>query len=186
MKNKIVTLLAGILVSGMAMAQQQSGGDRTMAAEMQAQLANIEREVVSAAEAMPEAKFNFAPTQGEFKGVRDFLAQVKHVAGVSYMVCSAISGQQAPEGRAGEDGPAAIKSKSEAVSYLKDAFAYCNKAYGTLDANTALQPVKAPFGTSSRLALASFNNSHCMDHYGQMVVYLRMNGIVPPASRPRR
>ena len=175
-------VLAVLCVSAVA----QEKAKPSIGSEMQQQLANVERQVVPAADAMPEAKFDFAPTQGEFKGVRNFGAQVKHIASISYMLCSAIAGEQAPEDRAGEDGPASVNSKSQAVNYLKDAFAYCRKAYANMDANSALAPVKGPFGMTTRLGLAALNNAHCLDHYGQMVVYLRMNGIVPPASRPRR
>jgi hypothetical protein len=183
-KLGIAVVMLVVLWSVSAVAQDQ--GKRTIASEMQQRLAGLQRQVVSIADAMPESKFSFAPSEGEFKGVRNYGAQVKHIASISYLVCSAISGEKAPEGLAGEDGPASITSKSQAISYLKDAFEYCNKAYGTVEANNALEPVKGPFGMSTRLGLMSTNNTHVMDHYGQMVVYLRMNGIVPPASRPKQ
>jgi len=182
MRNSALVFMAlAVLASASAAAQQSKA---SIASEMQKQLASVERQVVPAAEAMPEARYNFAPTQGEFQGVRTFGSQVKHIAATSYMWCSAISGEAAPEGRAGEDGPASITSKADSVAYLKDAFAFCSNAYASMDETTALQPAKG--GNSTRLALAALNNAHCMDHYGQMAVYLRMNGIVPPASRRQR
>ncbi len=182
-KSAIAGMVLSVLWGASAVAQESRP---TIGSEMQQQLAAIGRQVVPAAEAMPESKYDFVPTQGEFKGVRTFRAQVKHIASVSYMLCSAISGEQAPPGRAGEAGPASMTTKAEAVNYLKDAFTYCGKAYATMNANTALEPAKGPAGMSTRLGLAALNNAHCLDHYGQMVVYLRMNGIIPPASRPRR
>ena len=91
-------------------------------------IANVEGEFVPAAEAMPEDKYSFAPTNGEFKGVRTFAQQVKHVAAVNYLIAAAILGEKPPVDTGGESGPDAIKSKSEIVKFLKDSFAYVHKA----------------------------------------------------------
>jgi hypothetical protein len=184
MKYLIAVMTLAILGGVPGAAQEQP--KPSIASQMQQRLAGIQREVVSIAEAMPESKFSFAPKQGEFQGVRNYASQIKHIGAISYLVCSDITAEKPPEGFAGEDGPASVTSKSQIVSFLKGAFEYCNKAYGTITAENALEPVKGPFGMSTRLGLASTNNTHAMDHYGQMVVYLRMNGIVPPASRPRK
>jgi hypothetical protein len=71
------------------------------------------------------------------------------------------------------------------VKFLKDSFAYVEKAVGTIDEKNQVAPIKNPFGNGSatRLALAVSVVGHCSDHYGQVVEYLRMNGIIPPASR---
>jgi uncharacterized damage-inducible protein DinB len=145
-----------------------------------------EKEVVDAAEAMPDDKFNFAPTgTGEFKGVRTFALQVKHIATVSYMVGSAILQEKVPVDVGNENGPANLTSKADVVKYLKDSFAYLHKAAGTLNESNILEQVKAPWGDRpmTRLSLITLGVSHPFDHYGQMVVYLRLNGIIPPASR---
>jgi uncharacterized damage-inducible protein DinB len=149
-------------------------------------LTNVEKEVVSAAEAMPEDKFNFSPTQGEFKGVRTFAQQVKHIAATSYMLGAAILGEKPPVDLGkGENGPDNITSKADVVKFLKDSFAYAHKAAASLDENNVLGMVQTPWGPnkSARLSLTLIMLGHPFDHYGQMVVYLRMNGIVPPASR---
>jgi uncharacterized damage-inducible protein DinB len=145
-----------------------------------------EKEVVDAADAMPEDKFNFAPTgPGEFQGVRTFAQQVKHIAAVNYMVGAALLGEKPPVDVNGESGPANITSKADVMKYLKDSFAYAHKSVTGLDANKLLEQVKPPWGDhpATRLSLVTIMISHPYDHYGQMVEYLRMNSIIPPASR---
>jgi hypothetical protein len=135
---------------------------------------------------MPADKYNFAPTHGEFKGVCTFGDQVTHVAAVIYAVSAAASGEKNPTDMGtNENGPAAVKGKDAAVKYLKDAFAYAHKAVGSLTEKNLTEMVKSPFGPGQapRVRMASIAVSHSFDHYGQMVVYARMNGIIPPASR---
>ncbi len=145
----------------------------------------IESEFVSAAEAMPEDKYGFAPTNGEFKGVRTFAQQIKHVAAVNYLVASSILGEKPPVDTGGEKGPDSAKSKADILNFLKDSFAYAHKAVATITDANALEPIPNPFGKekTTRLSLGSVFAWHGFDHYGQMVEYLRMDGIVPPASR---
>ena len=146
---------------------------------------NVEGEFVSAAEAMPEDKYSFAPTNGDFKGVRTFAQQVKHVAAVNYLVGGAILGEKPPAETGGESGPDSITAKADIVKYLKDSFAYAHKAVDSVNQQNLTGSIKSPFGdgTTTRLAMATVFSWHAMDHYGQMVEYLRMNSIVPPASR---
>ena len=151
---------------------------------MDRSLSGVEKEFVSAAEAMPEDKFSFAPTTGEFKGVRTFAQQVKHVAAVNYMVFAAMLGEKAPD-TGGENGPDSIKTKAEILKYLKESFILGHRAMAGMTPDNLVEPIANPFGPRpvTRLALGNSIVGHCFDHYGQMVVYLRMNGIVPPASR---
>jgi uncharacterized damage-inducible protein DinB len=146
----------------------------------------MEYEFIPAAEAMPEDKFNFAPTNGEFKGVRTFAQQIKHVAAVNYEIAAAILEQKAPVDINEEAGPASITTKADILTYLKESFAYVHKAIATINEKNVVETVKSPFGEGSvsRMGLATSIAWHGYDHYGQMVVYLRMNGIVPPASMP--
>ena len=159
----------------------------TFAMVLDRSLSNVEHEVVPAAEAMPEDKFNFAPTQGEFKTVRTFAQQVKHIAAANYMLGSGILAEKPPLDLEGENGLAKITSKADVVQFLKDSFTYLHKAMNSIDENNVLGQVPSPFGPNkvSRLGLAVGAISHPFDHYGQMVEYLRMNNIVPPASRPK-
>ena len=160
----------------------------TFAMVLDRSMGGLENEVVSAAEAMPDDKFNFAPTQGEFKGVRTFAQQVKHIAAVNYMLGAAILMEKPPMDLGGENGPDKYTSKADCVQFLKDSFAYARKAFKTIDESNVLGQVQSPFGPNkvSRLGLSVIAISHPNDHYGQMVEYLRMNNIVPPASRPQK
>jgi DinB family. len=148
-------------------------------------ISNFEHEFTPLAEAMPEDKFNFAPTNGEFKGVRTFGQQIKHVAAVNYELGAALLEQRSPVDINEEAGPASITTKADILKYLKESFEYVHKAVATINESNLTGTVKSPFGEGavSRLGLASAVASHGNDHYGQMVEYLRMNGIVPPASR---
>lgn len=158
---------------------------RTVTQILDGAVSNLEREFVPAAEAMPEDKFNFAPTNGEFKGVRTFGQQIKHVAAVNYELGAALLEQKPPVDIGDESGPASVVSKADILRYLKDSFEYVHKAVATINDKNLADTVKSPFGEGSisRLGLATSVASHGFDHYGQMVEYLRMNGIIPPASR---
>jgi uncharacterized damage-inducible protein DinB len=144
-----------------------------------------EGEFVGAADAMPEDKYSFAPANGEFKGVRTFAQQVKHVAATNYIFGAAILNEKPPVDTGGENGPDSVKSKAEIMKFLKDSFAYLHKAVASITDKNSLDVVDL-FGMKlPRLSAGTFSAAHPFDHYGQMVEYLRMNGIIPPASRPR-
>jgi len=148
-------------------------------------IAGAEGEFVPAADAMPEDKYSYAPTSGEFKGVRTFAQQVKHVAAVNYMVGAAILMEKPPVELGGENGPDSVASKADIMKFLKGSFAYIHKAVGTINEKNMLEPIPSPFGSgkTTRLGMACLDSSHAFDHYGQMVEYLRSNNIIPPASR---
>jgi len=175
----------GLVAFCSALGNKTKNEHRTVTQVLDHAVANVEHEFVPAAEAMPEDKFDFAPTNGDFKGVRTFARQVKHVAAVNYELGAAIMQEKAPVDIGDEEGPAAITSKAEILKYLNESFAYVHKAVQTINEKNLVEPVKSPFGEGlvTRLGLATSVPAHCFDHYGQMVEYLRMNGIVPPASR---
>jgi hypothetical protein len=158
----------------------------TIAKLYDGQLTSLEREFVPLADAMPADKYNFAPANGEFKGVRTFAQQVKHVAAVIYMVAAAAQQEKPPVDLGGENGPESMVGKEQIGQFLKGAFAYAHKATGMLTDKNQLDLVDSPFGSGqiTRVSAASIAVWHSYDHYGQMVVYARMNGIIPPASRP--
>jgi len=150
------------------------------------QLTTVEHELVPLAEAMPADKFNFAPSHGEFKGVRTYGQQVSHIAAVIYAVSASVLGEKNPsESGSSENGPASLSSKDDIVKYLKDAIAYGHKSMNSLTAQNISDLVQSAFGDNKvpRMSMASLAVWHSFDHYGQMVVYARMNGIIPPASR---
>ena len=132
--------------------------------------------VLRAAEAMPEEGYGFRPTEA----VRTFGQIVGHVADSQYGMCSIVLGETNP-------APAVEKTKttkSDLVAALGEAFAYCQRAYAGLTDATAAETVQMMGGDSPKLGVLTVNNLHTIEHYGNMVTYLRMNGIVPPTSDP--
>ena len=187
MKKLAIVLAIGLMsavVPGFAQ-QQPKEPPKTVGEAVDRTMSGVEGEFVSAAEAMPEDKYSYAPTNGEFKGVRTFAQQVKHVAAVNYMLGAAIIGEKPPVELGGENGPDNIKSKADIVKFLKESFAYTHKAAQSVTDKNINDAVQSPFGPNktSRTSLVLIMFGHPFDHYGQMVEYLRMNGIVPPASR---
>jgi DinB superfamily len=185
MKTK-VTVAGLLMLASMALAEAKPAEElRTVTQILDRTVANTEEEFVPAAEAMPEDKFNFAPANGEFKGVRTYAQQIKHVASVNYELAAALLEEKPPVDINGESGPASITSKADIIKYLKDSFSYVHKAVATINEGNLTAKVRSPFGEGkvTRLGLVSSVSWHAYDHYGQMVIYLRMNGIVPPASR---
>lgn len=161
----------------------------TIASVIDREISVIEKELVDAAEAMPEEKFDFSPEKlnvpgSDYKGVRTFGQQLKHVAASNYLIWSPITGEKAPDNVNEGKGPDSMKAKAEIVKYLKDSFAFGHKAVATLTSTNLVEPIESSSGKpTTRLFLATFAPAHAFDHYGQVVEYLRMNGIVPPASR---
>ena len=165
--------------------QNKADQKATIAGVLDKDLTSMEKEVVSAAEAMPEDKFNFAPTQGEFKGVRTYAQQIKHIAAVNYLLGAGILGEKPPVDIGTENGPDKMTSKADIVKFLKDSFEYLHKSLASVNESNLLSDVQSPFGPNkmTRLRLVLIATAHPFDHYGQMVEYLRMNNIIPPASR---
>jgi hypothetical protein len=144
--------------------------------------------IVSAADAMPADKYGFTPTDGEFKGVRTFGQQVKHLAAANQILAAAAVGEEPPTGAGDEVGPETVRTKAEILDYLNGSFEHLARAIAAIgDKNAVVKssPISPLRGTeATRLALTVEAMIHAFDHYGQMVEYLRMNGVVPPASRP--
>jgi uncharacterized damage-inducible protein DinB len=193
---QIVLLLAGVTFTTAAFAQDTKStaspsaqqAPATIGSAIDREITIVEKEVVDAAEAMPEEKYNFSPESlhisgSDYKGVRTFADQVKHVAASNYLIWSGITGEKAPDTANDGKGPDAMKAKVEIVSFLKESFAFGHKAVATLTPANSVETVGK--NKRTRLFLATFAPAHAFDHYGQMVEYLRMNGIVPPASRAK-
>jgi hypothetical protein len=148
----------------------------------------VEKEIISAVVAMPADKFGFTPTDGEFKGVRTFGQIVKHFSATTHILAAAALGEEPPADAGDELGPENVRTKAEILTYLKGSFVHLDQAVNAIGQPTI--PVNAspisPLKRSevTRLALITETLLHAYDHYGQMVEYLRMNGVVPPASRP--
>jgi len=159
-----------------------------LASAIDRDISSIEKQVLDAAEAMPEDKFNFSPESlkiagSNYQGVRTFAGQVKHIAASNYLIWSGLTGEKLPANLKDGNGPEDVKTKAEILAFLKDSFVLGHRAAATLTTENMLRTPGR--GKSTRLHLATFGVAHAFDHYGQMVEYLRMNGIVPPASRPK-
>src|SRR5258708_9705003 len=167
-------------------AQQTQQPSPTVGSVVDREISAIEKQILNAAEAMPEDKFNFSPESlnipgDDYKGVRTFAVQVKHVASSNYFIWSPLTGDKVPENIKDGNGPADLKSKADIIKFLKDSFALGHKAAATLTAENMLQ---TPGNSkSTRLHLATFSVAHAYDHYGQMFECFRLSVIVPPASR---
>lgn len=158
----------------------------TAASVVDRQVSSIEKLVVEAADAMPADKYDFTPESlkipgSDYKGVRSFAQQVRHIAASNYAIWVPLTGDKVPDNYKGGNGPDDLKTKEQILKFLKDSYALGHRAAASLTSENMLQ---APEGSKSvRLHRATFGVAHAYDHYGQMVEYLRMNGIVPPASR---
>jgi len=142
----------------------------------------VQRQFVSLADAMPADKWSFAPKDGQFKGVRTFAEQVKHVACANYAFFNQVERKTPPES-CETGGPSPAKTKPELMQYLRESFAYATQVMRQLTPANAMDRVEGPYGgPTTRLGISTLAVWHATDHYGQLVVYLRMNGIVPPAS----
>jgi DinB superfamily len=174
------------VASTFSQAQQAQQSLPTITSILDREISTIEKQIVDAAEAMPEDKFNFSPESmhipgSDYKGVRTFAVQVKHIASSNYFIWSPLTGDKVPESIKDGNGPADLKTKAGILKFLNDSFALGHRAAATFTVENMLQT--AENSKSSRFHLAEFGVVHASDHYGQMVEYLRMNGIVPPASR---
>ena len=154
-----------------------------MATTVGQSFAMIEQSFIALADAMPAASYGFKPTDGAFKDVRTFGEQVKHVACANFAFFNEIEKKE-PPAACETGGPHAATTKTELMAYLRESFAYAGRVLRTMTPANALEPAGGPYGgMSTRLGLTTLAVWHASDHYGQLVVYLRMNGIVPPASR---
>jgi uncharacterized damage-inducible protein DinB len=194
----IITMLACIATIGSAQekkaaepakpaAQAAPAAPPTINSLMHRQVNNIEKAFVGAAEAMPADKFFYAPSGEGFKEVRTFAQQIGHVAANNFLFAGTLTGEDpkvSPDDR--KNGPSHLKTRDDYIKYLKDSFAAAHKAVDTINESNAMEQMTFhgnPNAKMARLALGNIFIWHGYDHYGQMVVYLRNNGVVPPASR---
>jgi len=196
MKNLSSLCIAALFSFAVSLSAQASGSAAqakpstppTFSSAIDAEITNLEKQFVDAAEAMPEDKFNSSPEglnlQGsEFKGVRTFAMQVKHVAADNFAIWAPLTGKPEPAGINAPNGPSDMKTRAEILKFLKDSFAYSHTAVAGLTSENALEQVEFRGSKVTRLSLVILALTHATDHYGQMVEYLRFSGIVPPASR---
>jgi len=191
----VTALLVGLSVSSFAQSgksaptekarQQSFVGEvpKTIAASVGETLRFAEGEFLGIAEAMPEDKYGFIPSSGNFDGVRSFGEQVKHVACAQFAFFNEFEGKQQPP-LCEKGGPSVAHRKAELIQYLKDSFDYSNRVVAHLTSRNALDRVEGRYGgPNTKLGISVLSVWHVTDHYGQMVEYLRMNGIVPPMTQ---
>ena len=197
-RNLAVLACTFVLMSGMSLAQASSAKTSsedhpTISSVLDNQLNSIEHEVMGAAEAIPEDKYDFSPATsnipGDFKTpdpVRTVSQQFKHIGDALEAFSSAILGEKRSASDE-ENGPKNVKTKSDVTNYLKGAFAKAHSAIKTITEQNATEEIASPFGNRkvTRLAMAVNMIGHSNNHYGQLIEYMRMNSIVPPESRPR-
>ena len=182
-RRSILATLLILILAPSALSQKQTPPEpKTVSQVLEFWISDTERLVVPAAEAIPESKYSFAPTNGEFQGVRTFAEQVKHLAAANYQLGAAALGEDPPVGTENESAPASIRTNAEIMEYLKGSFAVLHRAAAAINEKNMNEPIVAK-GGRTRMWLLIDAVAHSSNHYGQMIEYLRMNGIVPPASR---
>jgi uncharacterized damage-inducible protein DinB len=162
-------------------------GQQSITAAIERQFNKIESDIVTTAEAMPEDKFDFTPgnlhiKNSDFTGVRTFAGQIMHVATDNILIWSAITKDSVRADIEDVNGPKNIKTKREIIEYLKSSFAIGRKAISTLTIQNAMDMLDFRWRKLPRLDLAFYALTHANEHYGQMAIYLRMCGAVPPPT----
>ncbi len=138
--------------------------------------AGVKGILLRSADKMPEESYNFKPTDA----VRSYGQIIGHVADAQYIFCSIVLGEKNPSPKIEQTKT----SKADLIAALKDAFAYCDKAYDGMTDASATQMVQLFGGDTPKLGVLSANNMHTLEHYGNLVTYMRMKNIVPPTSEP--
>jgi uncharacterized damage-inducible protein DinB len=178
-----ILIMCGVALSAVGKSATPQNSATTPAAQPRDIPKSIAESVSGLAEAMPEDTYSFIPTVGRFDGVRSFGEQVKHVACAQFAFFNEFEGKKPPDDceKGGHD-PA--KTKAELIKYLKDSFDYSNRVLATLTAKNALERVEGRYGgPNTKLGISVIAVWHITDHYGQLVEYLRLNGIVPPNTQ---
>jgi hypothetical protein len=158
---------------------------KSIAESVERPLKLVEGQLLGVAEVMPDSKYAFVPTAGKFDDARSFGEQIKHVACAQFAFFNEIEGKTPPQG-CERGGPSKASTKADLIQYLRDSFEYGNKVLEMINQNP-LARVEGPYaGPNTRLGIAIIAVWHMTDHYGQLVEYLRMNGIVPPVTERYR
>ena len=182
MRRLLAVMCLGI---GSALSAQAQGGAKMEPAKaMDTLLSIFEGDVVPAAKAMPADKYNFAPSSSampgaKFDGVRTFASEITHLASANYYFFGTASGMK-PD--VDVKAISELKTKEEIVAALEKSFVFAHKAVAMLTTANAFESVDVD-GHQTRVTAEAFGVAHGYDHYGQVVEYLRMNGIIPPASQ---
>jgi uncharacterized damage-inducible protein DinB len=170
MRKLLRALVIGILASAaVSMAQ-----DNPFSTWNKMAYGRVSKILLASAEKMPEANYSYKPTDA----VRSYGQIVGHVADAQYMFCSMALGEKAPDPKVEQTKT----SKADLIAALKSAFAYCEKAYDGMTDASGAQMVKLFGNDTPRLDVLTVNNMHDMEHYGNLVTYMRLKNIIPPTS----
>jgi uncharacterized damage-inducible protein DinB len=174
-----IAAIVGLLVQGVAVAQTPQPGANPISRAVKGQWDGAKKNLIESADDMPEANFAFKPTDG----VRSFGAILAHVAGANYVLCSAALREKAPH--AEDEFEKSATTKAAIGKALRDSIAYCDRAYDALTDQNAAEMVPMPFGMppSARVGALVGNIGHVQEHYGNLVTYFRIKGMVPPSSK---
>ncbi|HZR25921.1 MAG TPA: DinB family protein [Vicinamibacterales bacterium] len=184
MNKLLLGFVAVALLSPVATAQTSTDPARASVANIvDLWVTKIEVLTVPAADALPEASYAFVPTAGEFAGVRTFGDQVKHLAAANYQLAARALHIEPPAGTHDEIAPASVRTKAEIITYLKESFVWLHRAAKGLTLQNIEDRIVLGRETESPLGVMIDAIAHSQNHYGQLVEYLRMNHVVPPASR---
>ncbi len=179
------SVMAGAQMDMGKMPMVPVGSAVTPAKALDDMLSLYEGEVMGVAKEMPADKYSFAPSAatvpgGRFDGVRTFAQEATHVTDANYYFYSQVSGMKPDVDMKAIN---ALTKKEDIVAALEKSFVFAHKAIATITAENAFLAIKPVDGQNTRATLAAFGVAHGFDHYGQMVEYLRMNGMVPPGSK---
>jgi hypothetical protein len=184
MKFSLRALITTVLLLSAlrTIAQQKPSAPKAVPDSINYMWKMVEGDFTALAEAMPEEKWDFKPTQGAFRDARTFAEQVKHVACANEAWAKKLRGERPPD-RCDTGGPNSAKTKAEILAYLHETFVLMDSEIAKTKMDNLMAPMEGPYAGDNRLEVLNSALWHISDHYGQLVVYLRMNGIIPPASR---
>ena len=172
----IRTLLVTLLIYLLGPAAVASAQENPLSAYNRTMYGGVKKILLRSAEKVPEENYSFKPTDA----VRSFGQILGHAADAQYTFCSKVLGEKNPDLKIEETKT----SKADLIAALKDAFAYCDKAYDGMTDASAVQMVKLFGGDTPKLGVLTVNNIHSVEHYGNLVTYMRLKNIVPPTSEP--
>jgi len=179
MRTIAISTTAMILCASLGSAQTPAPADSGYTATLRNSWNSVKRYVISSAEKMPEAGYGFKPTPE----VRSFGELIGHLANEHYLLCSPLKGEKNPMADVDFEKKTA---KADVVKAINDSYAYCDAAYATVKDEPKMLTAVSETRRDTPFRSMLLNVTHDNEHYGNMITYLRMKGIVPPSSAPTR
>ena len=179
MRKLLLCLICLVVPATVAVAQDRSANvapENPFSAFNKRVYGRLKDILLRSADKVPADSYSFKPTDS----VRSFGQIIGHVADAQYLFCSIAVGEKNPDPKIEHTKT----SKADLIAALKEAFAYCDKAYDSMTDATGAQRVKLFGSDTPKLGVLTVNNLHNMEHYGNLVTYMRLKNIVPPSSEP--